>query len=72
MATARLGADPAASVAIEDWVAGLQAARAAGLRTIGLTTTSPRHALAGADLVVDSLAELTPDVVAALGGQPAL
>jgi HAD superfamily hydrolase (TIGR01509 family) len=72
-AAARLGADPAACVAIEDSVAGLQAARAAGMRTIALTTTSPRHALAiGADLVVDSLAALTPDIVAALGGQPAL
>jgi HAD superfamily hydrolase (TIGR01509 family) len=71
-ATARLGADPAACVAIEDSAAGLQAARTAGLRTIALTTTSPRHALAGADLVVDSLAALTPDVVAALGGRPAL
>jgi sugar-phosphatase len=71
-AVARLGADPAACVAIEDSVAGLQAARAAGLRTIALTTTSPRHALAGADLVVESLAALTPDVVAALGGRPAL
>jgi beta-phosphoglucomutase-like phosphatase (HAD superfamily) len=58
-ATARIGADPPASVAIEDSVAGM--------RTIALTTTSPRQALAGADLVVDSLAALTPDVVAALG-----
>jgi sugar-phosphatase len=66
-ATARIGADPPASVAIEDSVAGLQAARTAGMRTIALTTTSPRQALAGADLVVDSLAALTPDVVAALG-----
>jgi hypothetical protein len=37
------------------------------MRTIALTTTSPRQALAGADLVVDSLAALTLDVVAALG-----
>jgi HAD superfamily hydrolase (TIGR01509 family) len=71
-AAARLGADPAACVAIEDSAAGLQAARTAGMRTIALTTTSPRQALAGADLVVDSLAAVTPDVVAALGRQPAL
>ena len=47
-----------AGVAIEDAPAGLQAARAAGLRCIGLATTCPAAELAGADEIVASLAAL--------------
>jgi 2-aminoethylphosphonate-pyruvate transaminase len=46
------------AVAIEDAPAGLQAARAAGIRCIGLATTCPAAELDGADDVVSSLAEL--------------
>ena len=60
------GAPAAACVAIEDSHAGLESARTAGLRTIGIATTYPRDTLA-ADLVVDSLVEITPDAVRALG-----
>lgn len=63
----RLGVVPAACVAVEDSVPGLAAARAAGMRTIGLTTTSPAAQLATADRVIDRLDELSPDFVAALG-----
>ncbi len=66
-AVARLGVDPAAAVAIEDAPLGMLAARAAGLFTIGITTSYPRHALSTADLVVDSLDEVTVDVVQSLG-----
>jgi beta-phosphoglucomutase len=54
---------PAACVAIEDSHWGLQSARAAGMRTIAITHTYPRETLTEADAVVDSLDEITVDVV---------
>jgi len=61
------GVPPSACVAIEDSRWGLESARAAGMRTIAVTHTYPREALTGsADRVVDSLAELTREFVAAL------
>jgi HAD superfamily hydrolase (TIGR01509 family) len=56
----RLGAAPAASVALEDSPTGVQAARAAGLATIAVPSLV-RHL--GADLEVGSLLDLA-DVVA--------
>jgi HAD superfamily hydrolase (TIGR01509 family) len=46
------------AVAIEDAPAGLRAARAAGLRCVGLATTCPADELGAADDVVASLAAL--------------
>ena len=57
VAAERLGVAPGRCVVIEDAPAGLQAAKAAGMRAIGVTTTHPAAALSDADLVVDSLAE---------------
>jgi len=57
------GIAPGACVAIEDSHWGLESARAAGMRTIAVTHTYPRAALAGAGAIVDSLAELTVDFV---------
>ena len=65
-AARRLGVDPAACAGIEDSHNGILAARAAGLRVIAI----PNHefppgeeALAAADVVLDSLDELTPVVL---------
>jgi HAD superfamily hydrolase (TIGR01509 family) len=66
-AAAGLRVMPAACVAVEDSAAGLQSARAAGMRTIGVTTTSPAGALAAADRLVAGLHEVSPGLVAALG-----
>jgi len=44
-------------VVIEDAPGGVEAAKRAGMRCIGVTTRRPREALASADLVVDSLEE---------------
>ena len=49
---------PHECAAIEDSPAGLEAAAAAGLRTLGVAQTYPEGALAGAELVVRSVAEL--------------
>jgi len=66
-AARRLGADPAACVAIEDSHWGLQSARAAGMRTIAITHTYPRASLTEADTIVDSLDEITVELVNKLG-----
>ena len=52
-------------LAIEDSPPGIQSARAAGMRTLGVTNTVPAAALreAGADVVTASLADWTVDAV---------
>jgi HAD superfamily hydrolase (TIGR01509 family) len=45
-------------VVVEDAVAGVEAARRAGMKCIAVTTTNPSQALQAADLVVDSLTNL--------------
>jgi beta-phosphoglucomutase len=51
--------DPRRSVAIEDSRWGLESARGAGLRCVGVTTSYPAAELGDADLVVDGLGGLT-------------
>ena len=63
LAVEKLGVAPTAAVAIEDSHWGLVAARAAGLRTIGVTTSYPASALGLAHAVVSSLDEVTADLV---------
>jgi HAD superfamily hydrolase (TIGR01509 family) len=46
-----LGVEPAAAAAVEDSPAGVAAAKAAGLYTVGVTTTQPAERLAEADEV---------------------
>jgi HAD superfamily hydrolase (TIGR01509 family) len=65
-AAARLHAQPARTVAIEDTAAGLASAKAAGLRCIAITTTFPASKLSLADIVVDSMDEITTDLVRSL------
>ena len=58
------GVPPSACVAIEDSRWGLDSARSAGLRTIAITHTYPREELTGeADLIVDRLEEITPELI---------
>lgn len=64
-AARRIGVDPTMCVAIEDSMWGLDAARAAGMRTIAVTNTYPASQLS-ADRVMGGLAEVTSDVVRAL------
>jgi beta-phosphoglucomutase len=51
--------DPQRCVAIEDSRWGLESARGAGLRCVGVTNSYPAHQLPGAELVVDGLGTLT-------------
>jgi HAD superfamily hydrolase (TIGR01509 family) len=55
-AAARLGATPASSIVVEDAAAGIEAARRAGIRCIGVTDPTLQ-----ADVVVASLTDLAPD-----------
>jgi beta-phosphoglucomutase family hydrolase len=57
-AAEKLGLAPACCAVVEDAVQGVQAARAAGMPVVAVTTTRDRRDLAQADRVVDSLAEL--------------
>lgn len=59
VAADRLGVAPAGCTVIEDAPAGIEAARRAGMRAVGVTTTRPAADLAGADLLVESLSEET-------------
>lgn len=54
-----LDLDPRRSVAIEDSRWGLESARGAGLRLVGVTTSYPAGELSGAELVVEGLRALT-------------
>lgn len=53
-----LGVAPAGCVVVEDAPAGVEAGRRAGMRVVAVTTTHAAGALAGADLVVGTLADL--------------
>jgi beta-phosphoglucomutase len=58
-AAALLGVDPREAVAIEDSRWGLDSARAAGLRTIAVTTSYPPSELDVADHIVGSLDDIS-------------
>jgi HAD superfamily hydrolase (TIGR01509 family) len=64
-AARRLGAEPADCVAVEDSHNGIRSAKAAGMACIAIPNAhySPGDAVGEADVVLDSIAELTPDAV---------
>ena len=65
-AARRLGARPEACTAVEDSENGIRAAKAAGMRVIALPNSAwppDAGALALANSVIDSLEELTPDLI---------
>ncbi len=63
LAADRLGTAPEECVVVEDASAGIEAARRAGMASVGLCSTGRnREALRAADHVVDALAELGPEV----------
>ena len=66
-AARRLGVAPESCAAVEDSHAGIRSAHAAGMRVVAIPNASyppDEEALAHADVVLGSLDELTPDVVA--------
>ena len=57
-AARRVNVPPENCTVIEDAIAGVEAARRAGMRCLAVTNTNPRQALASATWVVDSLEDL--------------
>lgn len=58
-AARKLSVPPVNCAVVEDAIPGVRASRAAGMATVAVTTTRSREELKDADLIVDSLAELT-------------
>jgi beta-phosphoglucomutase family hydrolase len=59
LAAQRLGVEPRNCIVIEDAVAGVAAAKRAGMRCLAITNTHPRQSLKQADLIVDTLEAVT-------------
>jgi len=59
MAAEAVGASPSLCVAFEDTPVGIQAAKSAGMKVVGLATTYQPEKLGSADLVVENFLELT-------------
>jgi beta-phosphoglucomutase family hydrolase len=64
LAAKKLGVAPGRCVVFEDAHVGLEAARAAGMKVVGVATTHPAESLRDADRVVARLDELTPAEIA--------
>jgi HAD superfamily hydrolase (TIGR01509 family) len=60
------GMPPAHCIAIEDSRWGIESAKRAGLRCVGITQTYPASELPGADCIIDSLDEFTTELIATL------
>jgi HAD superfamily hydrolase (TIGR01509 family) len=72
-AARRLGVRPQNVVAIEDSANGIRSAKAAGMRVVAIPNAHfppPDDVLAEADLVLESLAELTADDVESASSRP--
>jgi len=59
LAARKLGVDPIRCLVFEDAVAGVAAAKNAGMKCIGVTNSHPGESLRQADRVVDSLTEVS-------------
>jgi sugar-phosphatase len=62
LAASRLNVKPAQCVVVEDTPAGIQAGRAAGMKTIGIAATRSEELLSQADVVVAQLADIKPRI----------
>jgi HAD superfamily hydrolase (TIGR01509 family) len=72
-AARRLGVRPQDVAAVEDSANGIRSAKAAGMHVIAIPNPHfppPEEALAEADVVLESLAELTPDAVESASSRP--
>ena len=63
------GIQPGECIAIEDSRWGIESAKAAGLRCVGITQTYGAGELSQADAVITSLDDFTVDLIEALDGQ---
>ena len=65
-AASEVGVSPENCVVIEDAVAGVGGAKAAGMACIAVMTTNPREKLSEADLILNDLTELSEEAFKAL------
>lgn len=70
LAAKRLGVKPENCLVIEDAIVGVTAARRAGMHCLAVTNSHPRDSLSDADLVVDSLEEISAGDIARLLDSP--
>ena len=63
LAARQIELDPGACVVVEDAVVGVRGAKKAGMRAVGVTTTHAAEALQEADLVVESLLDISVDEI---------
>lgn len=61
-----LGLSPKCCIVIEDAFAGIEAARRAGMFVVGVATTNPLAELSDCDIAVQSLLEVSPQLLAGL------
>jgi beta-phosphoglucomutase family hydrolase len=66
LAASRLGVRPADCVVIEDAIAGVAAARRAGMKCVAVTNSHPGRDLKNADLIVDTLEKVDINVLKSL------
>jgi beta-phosphoglucomutase family hydrolase len=66
LAAKKLGIAPADCIVFEDAVAGVAGAKKAGMKCVAVTNSHPRNSLGEADLIVDSLEELSINKLAGL------
>jgi len=66
LAARKLETEPAGCVVIEDAVAGVTAAKNAGMKCVAVTNSHNRQSLQEADLIVDTLEAVNIDTLAAL------
>ena len=59
LAAKKLGVEPAECVVVEDAANGIQAAKAAGMRSVGVAHTLPAKDLQAADVVKEKIADVT-------------
>lgn len=70
VAARAVGIAPGDCVVVEDSIAGVQAAISAGMKCVAVTNSFSRAELGAADLIVDSLEELTLDTLRGLLAAP--
>ena len=71
LAARKLGIEPGCCIVIEDAVAGVEAAKRAGMHCIAVTNTHPGEKLKEADIIVDTLETVSiKDLEALLNSAP--
>jgi beta-phosphoglucomutase family hydrolase len=70
LAAERLGVEPGNCLVIEDAVAGVAAAKRAGMKCLAVTNNHPRESLSAANLIVETLESVSVDDLAGLFNSP--